>query len=164
MAGFVDDGGGSGGGVAASGNVLEMGVLEECGVFEAVAEEAVRGYVCDPDEGDCGGETPVQEISCEQESQGKREGVDEIVERGSEARVQEVADHEEVWSEEEDGEEKPAIVQVLVSEDGEGQEDGLFDAEQGGWAGQHAFDPFEFSNERQRKGSLDGCPFLRSFC
>jgi hypothetical protein len=22
----------------------------------------------------------------------------------------------------------------------------------------------EFLNERQRKGSLDGCPFLRSFC
>jgi hypothetical protein len=33
-------------------------------------------------------------------------------------------------------------VQVLVSEDGEGEEGCLFDAEQDGWAGQHAFDPY----------------------
>jgi hypothetical protein len=35
----------SGGGVAAGGNVLDVGVLEEGRVFEAVAEEAVEGDV-----------------------------------------------------------------------------------------------------------------------
>ena len=33
-------------------DVLEVGVFEEGGVFEAVAEEAVEGYVGCPDEGD----------------------------------------------------------------------------------------------------------------
>ena len=37
------------------GNVLKVGVLEEGGVFESEAEEAVQGYVCDPDEGERGG-------------------------------------------------------------------------------------------------------------
>ena len=37
------------------GEVLEVGVLEVGGVFEAVAEEAVEGYVGYPDEGDGGG-------------------------------------------------------------------------------------------------------------
>jgi hypothetical protein len=35
--------------------MLEVGVLEEGGVFEAVAEEAVEGDVSCPDEGDGGG-------------------------------------------------------------------------------------------------------------
>ena len=56
MVGFVGDGGGSGGRVAAGGNVLEVGVLEEGRVFEAVAEEAVEGDVGCPDEGDGGRE------------------------------------------------------------------------------------------------------------
>src|SRR5277367_5360490 len=72
-------------------DVLEVGVLEEGGVFEPVAEETVHGYVCDPDEGECRGEMPVEQIAGEQENEGKREGVDEIVERGTEARVREVA-------------------------------------------------------------------------
>ena len=63
MAGFVDDGGGSGGGVAASGNVLEMGILEECGVFEAVAEEPVAGYVSRPDKSDGFDEVPTLEVA-----------------------------------------------------------------------------------------------------
>ena len=37
------------------GDVLEVGVLEVGRVFEAVAEEAVEGDVCGPDEGDGGG-------------------------------------------------------------------------------------------------------------
>ena len=77
-------------------NVLEVGVLEEGGVFESVAEEAIHGYVCDPDEGDSRGEMPVEQVAGEQESEGKREGVDEIVERGPKARVREIANHEEV--------------------------------------------------------------------
>ena len=102
------------------GNVLKVGVLEEGGVLESVAEEPVEGYVRDPDERERGGDVPVEQITGEQESQGKCEGVDEIVEDGSEARVQEIADHEEVWSEKQDGEEKPAVVQVLIGDDGYG--------------------------------------------
>ena len=68
-------------------DVLEVGVLEKSGVLEAVAEQAVHGDVCDPDEGERRGELPVHEICREQEREGKREGVDEIVEGGSETRV-----------------------------------------------------------------------------
>lgn len=46
---FLGDGSGSG--VAMGGDVLEVGVLEEGGVLEAEAEEAVDGDVCGPDEG-----------------------------------------------------------------------------------------------------------------
>jgi hypothetical protein len=113
-----------------------VGVLEEGGVFEPEAKQAVHGYVCDPDEGERGGEMPVKQIAGEQEDERKREGVDEIVKRGPEARVHEVAKHEEVGREKEDGEESPAVVQALIGEDGDGQEDGLFDTEQHGWAGE----------------------------
>jgi hypothetical protein len=116
-------------------DVLEVGVLEEGWIFEPVAEQSVHGYVCDPDEGERGGKVRVKQVAGEQESEGKREGVDEIVERSPEARVQEIASHEEVGREKEDGEESPAVVQALIGEDGDGQEDGLLDAEQDGWAG-----------------------------
>lgn len=61
----------------------------------------------------------------------------EVIDRCAEARADKVASHEEIWSEEEDGEEKPAVVQVLVEEEGDQEETGFFDAEQDGWAGQH---------------------------
>ena len=67
MAGYVGDSGGSGGGVAAGGDVLEVGVFEEGGVFEAVAEEAIEGDVGCPDEGDGCGHSPVLEVAEEEE-------------------------------------------------------------------------------------------------
>ena len=57
----------------------------------------------------------------------------EVVGYGADAGVDEVAEHEEVWSEEEE----PAVVKMLVGEDGEGEENGLFSAEKNGGAGQH---------------------------
>jgi hypothetical protein len=61
--GFVDDGDGSGCGVAAGGNVLEMGVFEVGGVLEAVAQETVSGDVGCPDQGDGFGQVLMLDIA-----------------------------------------------------------------------------------------------------
>jgi hypothetical protein len=119
------------------GEVLQVGVLEEGGIFEAEAEEAVQGDVGDPDERERGGKGPVEEIAEEQEGEGKGEGVDEVVGGGSEAGVEEVADHEEVGCEEEDGEEEPTVVEMVVGGEGGEEEDGFFDAEEGGGLSEH---------------------------
>ena len=42
----------------------------------------------------------------------------EIVDGGSDAWVCEIAEHEEIWSEEENSEEQPTEMKVLISEDG----------------------------------------------
>jgi hypothetical protein len=138
MVGFADDSGGSGrGGVAAGGDVLEVGVFEAGWVFEAVAKEAVEGYVGCPDEGCGGGWMPVLEVAEEEEGEWEGEGVDEVVGRGPDAGVEEVAEHEEVGGEEEDGEEEPAVVEVLVKENGADKEAGFFNFEQESRAIEH---------------------------
>ena len=83
------------------------------------------------------GQVPVLDVAGEQEDEREGEGVGEVVDGGADAGVDEVAEHEEVGREEEDGEEEPAAVEVLVGEEGEGEEDGFFDAEEEGGAGQH---------------------------
>ena len=65
------------------------------------------------------------------------EGYVGCADKGTDAGVEEVAEHEEVGCEEEECEEKPAVVEVLVGEEGE-EESGFFDAEEGGGAGEHA--------------------------
>ena len=57
----------------------------------------------------------------------------EVVGYRADAGVDEVAEHEEVWSEEEE----PAVVKMLVGEDGEGEDDCFFSSEKDGGAGQH---------------------------
>ena len=59
--------------------MLEVGVLEEGGVFEAVAEEAVEGDVGNPDQGQFGGEVPVLDVAGEQEGEGDGQGVGQVV-------------------------------------------------------------------------------------
>jgi hypothetical protein len=118
-------------------DVLEVGVLEVGGVFEAVAEEAVDGNVGCPDEGDGGGEGTMLDVAGEEESEGKSQGVGEVVGGRSDTWVDEVAEHEEVGREEEDGEEEPACVEMPVGEEGEDEEGGFFDAEEDGGAGEH---------------------------
>ena len=61
----------------------------------------------------------------------------EIVGCGSDAGVEEIAEHEEVGREEEDGEEKPTGVEVPVGEEGESEDDGFFDAKEDGRASEH---------------------------
>ena len=63
--------------------------------------------------------------------------MDEVVSCRSEANVGQVAEHEEVGSEEEDGEERPAVVEMLVGDDGEDEEGGFLDSEEDGWLGEH---------------------------
>lgn len=63
--------------------------------------------------------------------------MDQVVGGGADARVDEVAEHEEIGGEEEDGEEEPACVEVLVGEEGEEEEGGFFEVEEDRWAGQH---------------------------
>ena len=59
--------------------MLEVSVFEEGGVFKAVTQEAVEGYVGDPDEGDCYEDWVIGGIGDEEESDWKDEGVGEIV-------------------------------------------------------------------------------------
>ena len=42
---------------------MKVGVFEGSRVLEAVTEEAVEGYVGDPDEGDCCGLMPVFNVT-----------------------------------------------------------------------------------------------------
>ncbi len=69
------------------------------------------------------------------EAEGEREdderggvGVGEVVEGGSYARIDEVAEHEEVGGEEEDGEEKPGEVEMGVEQQDSDEEDGVLGA------------------------------------
>lgn len=50
-----------------SGYVLEVGVLEQCGVLQAEPEEAVQGDVGGPDERQLDGERVVLDVAGEQE-------------------------------------------------------------------------------------------------
>ena len=61
----------------------------------------------------------------------------EVVGYRADAGVDEVAEHEEVWREEQEGEEEPSVVEMLVGEDGEGEDDCFFSSEKDGGAGQH---------------------------
>jgi hypothetical protein len=108
-----------------SAEVLKMSVFEVCRIFQPVAEEAVEGDVAGPDDGDGLKRQAMGLKGDEKEKDGEEESVGEVVDGGSDAWVCEVAEHEEVWSEEEDGEEQPTEVEVLVEEDG-GQEEGGF--------------------------------------
>jgi hypothetical protein len=63
--------------------------------------------------------------------------MDEVVSCCSKANVGQVSEHEEVGSEEEDGEERPAVVEMLVGEDGEDEEGGFLDSEEDGRLGEH---------------------------
>jgi hypothetical protein len=56
-------------------DVLEVGVFEKSGVFEAVAEEAIEGDVGYPDYGDGGGEGPVRNVTGQEKNKGKSEGM-----------------------------------------------------------------------------------------
>lgn len=60
-----------------------------------------------------------------------------VVGCGADVWGDEVADHEEVRREEEDGEEDPVPVEVVVGVEGEGEEGGFFDSEEEGGAGEH---------------------------
>ena len=122
-----------------SGDQPQVRFLEGGWVLEAVAEEAVEGDVSDPDEGEGCGLMPVLGVTDEQEGQSEGEGVGEVVGCGADAGVDEVTEHEEVGREEEEREEEPAVVEMLVGEDGEGEDDGFFGAEKDGGAGQHEF-------------------------
>lgn len=53
------------------GEVLEVGVLEVGRVFEAVAEEAIEGYVGRPDECDGGCSLPVFEVLMKRRARGR---------------------------------------------------------------------------------------------
>src|ERR1700722_9009287 len=77
------------------------------------------------------------DVAGQEKSKGKSKGVGEVVGGGSDEWIDEVAEHEEVGSEEEDGEEKPAGVEVVVSDEGEEEKSSFFDVEESGWADQH---------------------------
>jgi hypothetical protein len=117
--------------------VLEVGVLEVGWVFEAVAEEAVDDDVGCPDEGQGRREVPLLDEAGEEEDEREGQGVSEVVGGGSNAGVEEVTEHEKVGGEEEDCEEEPARVEVLVGEEGEDEDEGFFGAEEDRRAGQH---------------------------
>jgi hypothetical protein len=59
--------------------MLEMGVFEEGGVFEAVTQYSVDGDVGDPNESNCYEDWVIGWIGDEEESEWKDEGMGEIV-------------------------------------------------------------------------------------
>ena len=87
-----------------------MGLFELGGVFESIAEQAVEGDVGDPDEGNWQGAGVIVKERKGQEKEGQEQDVSGVVERCSEADVEDVTEHEEIGSEEENGEEQPAQV------------------------------------------------------
>jgi hypothetical protein len=99
-------------------DVLQVRIFKVAGVLEAEAKEAVEAHVADPDEGDgielwLGGEV------CDGEQDARRDvSVGEIIGCCSGADVAEIAEHEQVGSEKEDGEQEPAGVKLVVKEDG----------------------------------------------
>jgi len=117
--------------------VLEVGVFEVGGVFEAETEEAVEADVGGPDEGDrerlrfCGEEGDGEQCG------GSEISVGEIVESGAEADVAEIAQQEQVGREEEDGEEKPTGVELVIEEDAQGENDCAFEVEQNPRVSEH---------------------------
>jgi hypothetical protein len=62
---------------------------------------------------------PVLDVAGQEKCEREGEGVGEVVEGGAGADVEEIAEHEEVGREEEDCEEQPAVVEVLIGEEGE---------------------------------------------
>jgi len=60
---------------------------------------------------------------------GSYEGVREIIESSADAYVCQVAKHEEVGCEEEDGEEEPTGVELVIDEDAQEENDGAFEME-----------------------------------
>ena len=113
-----------------SGEVLKVGVFKVFRIFQPEAEEAVEGDMTGPDDGEGFEERAVGLEGDEKEKDGQEEVVGKVVGGCSDARVGEVAEHEEVWSEEEEGEEEPAEMVVLVEQDRGEQESGFFDAEE----------------------------------
>jgi hypothetical protein len=114
-------------------DVLEVGVFKVGRVLEAESEKAVETHVGGPDEGDreelwLGGEVgdgeqdPRSEIS-----------VGKIIDSGADADVGEIAEHEEVWRQEEDGEEEPVRVQLVIEEDSYDEDCGAFEMEEEPW-------------------------------
>ena len=79
------------------------------------------------------------DVADDQESEWEGEGVGEVVEAGADALVEQVAEHEEVWGEEEDGEEEPTRVEMMVGVEGEGEEGGFFEFQEEGGAGEHGW-------------------------
>ena len=54
----------------------------------------------------------------------------QVVQGGAETRVGEVAEHEEIGGEEEDGEERPAKEERMVDREGDEQEGGVVELEE----------------------------------
>jgi len=79
----------------------------------------------------------VFDVARKQEEKREGDGVYEVVHGGAEADVGQEAEHGEVRGEEEDGEEEPAVVEVLVGEDGEDDESGFFKVEEDAWLREH---------------------------
>lgn len=77
------------------------------------------------------------DVAGQQEGEWEGQGVGEVIDCGAEPGVDEVAEHEEVGGEEEECEEEPACVEVLVGEEGEDEEGSFFDVEEDRGAGEH---------------------------
>lgn len=97
--------------------MLEVGVSEMSGIFQAEAEEAVEADVSGPDQGDRKELWLDGEVG-DGEQDGRSEGrVGKVIDCRAYADAGEIAEHGEIWREEEDGEEKPAGVELAVEED-----------------------------------------------
>ena len=118
-------------------NVLEVGVFEISGVFEAETEQAVEADVGGPDEGDGKELWFYGEVGDGEQDGWSEVGVGKIIKGGTEVDVREIAEHEEVWREQEDGEEEPAGVELVVEENAQRENDCAFEMEEDSGFGEH---------------------------
>jgi len=131
--------------------MLEVGVFEEGGIFEAVAQEAVEGDMADPDKGDRNQQWLMWAIGDCEQKKGHAVGVSEVVDGGASSWIDEVAEHKDVWCEEEDGEEEPAELEMVVEENDSDEEADVFELEKDGGAGEHWLDVLTLSRRGDSK-------------
>ena len=117
--------------------MLEMGVLKVGRILEAETEESIETDVGDPDEGEGIEEGLGSEEGYGDQKQGCEVSVGGIVENGAETRVGEIAEHEDVRGEEQDGEKKPAGVGQVIKPGTESEDGGTFEMEKKSGSGKH---------------------------
>ena len=96
----------------------EVAIFEMGRVFETESEKAVETHMSGPDQDD-GKELRLGgEVGDGEQDGGSEVSVGEIIDSCSDANIGEIAEHEEVGREKEDGEEEPAGVDLMIEEDG----------------------------------------------
>lgn len=100
--------------MAASSHTLQVGILEKRRVFQAVTEHAVEGDVGLPDETEQEGPAPAFEHRGRAEHQREHFRVRQVVQGRADADIRQVAEHEQIGPQEQEKEQQPAPIELVV--------------------------------------------------